>query len=129
MSRPTTIYTWTYEIGKKKRLFDVLMTISGIGRKTASLLCASIGISTNTPTGLVPDNQLALLQRILIDKYATQTEHNLLSRNFIKLQIQNGSYRGVRHVAGLPVRGQKTRSNARTQRKSGLLRRVGTLNK
>lgn len=92
-----------------------LTAIFGIGRTRAKKICEATGI---TPTSKVKDLSDAEMDR-LRDAVAKFTVEGDLRREVsmnIKRLMDLGSYRGVRHRRGLPVRGQRTRTNARTRK-------------
>jgi small subunit ribosomal protein S13 len=104
-------FTETVSLGK------ALMTITGLGRPYVQYLCRLSGFSPNSPLGLVPREQIKILVR------KTASDRLVLSAlrrdvsNAVKLKVQLRLYQGVRHLEGLPVRGQNTKANARTSRR------------
>lgn len=92
-----------------------LTAIYGIGRVTAQRLCASAGVS---PTTKVKDLNDSEVEKLRDEVAKVQVEGDLrreVTMN-IKRLMDLGCYRGVRHRRGLPVRGQKTKTNARTRK-------------
>jgi len=101
----------------KKRIPIALTYIHGIGRTTAFKLCDKLGIDPQTRMGNVDEDTLNRL-RTEIDSSALLIEGDLrreVSMN-IKRLMDMKCYRGLRHRLGLPVRGQKTKTNARTRK-------------
>lgn len=96
---------------------ETLLSISGIGLPYTKYLCSFFGFSLETPLSTIPREQLKLMVR------KTSLERTVLltlrreSFNFVKHKIQLKTYKGIRHLEGLPVRGQNTKSNASTSRK------------
>lgn len=103
------------DLPNEKRIVIALTYIYGIGVKTAEKICADAGVSEDVRAkDLTPEDQEKLRQQV--DKYPVEGD---LRRNVsmnIKRLIDNGSYRGMRHRHGLPVRGQNTKNNARTRK-------------
>lgn len=99
-----------------KRLVIALTYIHGIGRSSASDICKKLGVSEDLkPSGL--DDALTVKLREIIDKeYLVESERKRLVMNNIKNKMDLGSYEGLRHRRGLPVRGQRTRTNSRTRK-------------
>ena len=104
------------DLPRDKRIEIGLTYIFGIGRKTASDILAA--------TGVDPDIRVRDMTESDVNKLREYIDHNVkvegdlrreTSMN-IKRLIENGCYRGVRHRKGLPVRGQRTHSNARTRK-------------
>lgn len=94
-----------------------LTAIYGIGRSRAQKICTSSGIKPSTKVKDLTEAELDLI-RTEIDKQHFKVEGDLrreVSMN-IKRLIELGTYRGLRHRRGLPVRGQRTRTNARTRK-------------
>ncbi len=104
------------DLPREKRVEIGLTYIYGIGRTTAQRIVAEAGIDTATRVRDLTDEEVGKL-RDIIDK-SVQVEGDL--RREIALNIKRlmeiGCYRGIRHRRGLPVRGQKTKTNARTRK-------------
>jgi len=101
----------------KKRIPIALTYIHGIGRTTAFKICDKLGIDPQTRMGNVDEDTLNRL-RTEIDSSGMLIEGDLrreVSMN-IKRLMDMKCYRGMRHRLGLPVRGQKTKTNARTRK-------------
>lgn len=101
---------------REKRVEIGLTYIFGIGRPSSNRLLAALGISPDTKVRDLTDEEVSQL-RAHIDQHLT-VEGDLRrerSQN-IKRLMEIGCYRGVRHRRGLPVRGQRTRTNARTRK-------------
>lgn len=104
------------DLPREKRIEIALTYIYGIGLKTSQGILAKAGINPDTRTRDLTEDEVAKL-REEIDRNR-QVEGDLrrvISMN-IKRLIEIGSYRGIRHRRGLPVRGQRTKTNARTRR-------------
>ena len=92
-----------------------LTSIYGIGRTRAREICAAVGIATSTKIKDVTDVQMDKL-RDRVAKFVVEGDlRREISMN-IKRLMDLGCYRGLRHRRGLPVRGQRTRTNARTRK-------------
>lgn len=108
-------------IPKEKRFVISLTYIFGIGRTTAEAICQKLKINEKLRTHEVPEDKLAQVRTLLEKEYPT-LEGDLrrkVSAN-IKRLIDIGCYRGIRHVKKLPVRGQRTHTNARTRKGRGV---------
>ncbi|MBO7747560.1 30S ribosomal protein S13 [Paenibacillus sp. MWE-103] len=104
------------DLPRDKRVVIALTYIFGIGRTTANKILSTTGISENTRVRDLTEDEVSKL-RETIDK-SVKVEGDLrreISLN-IKRLIEIGCYRGVRHRRGLPVRGQRTKTNARTRK-------------
>lgn len=115
------------EIANDKKLWVSLQEIFGVGEVTAKEVCEKTKIDENVFVKDLTENDLDKI-RAYIDQNL-QTEGELRQKVFrdIKRLKDVRSYRGVRHKLGLPVRGQRTRHNARTRK--GKSRPVGGLNR
>ena len=92
-----------------------LTAIFGIGRPRARLICAAAGVKTSNKIKDLSDTEMDRL-REQVAKFATEGDlRREISMN-IKRLMDLGTWRGKRHRAGLPVRGQRTRTNARTRK-------------
>ena len=104
------------DLPRDKRIEIALTYIFGIGRKTASDIIAATGINPDTRVKDLTESDVSLI-RDYIEKYL-RVEGDLkrdVGLN-IKRLMEIGCYRGIRHRKGLPVRGQKTKTNARTRK-------------
>ena len=104
------------DLPREKRVEIGLTYIFGIGRKTANDILASTGINPDTRVKDLTEDEVALL-REYIDKHLT-VEGDLRRDTALNIKrlVEVGRYRGVRHRRGLPVRGQRTKTNARTRK-------------
>jgi small subunit ribosomal protein S13 len=105
------------DIPKEKKIEIALTYLYGIGRQTANLLLKEAGISPDKRSKDLSDEEIMRLTQIL-QKGSWRIEGDLrrdISQN-IKRLMDIGSWRGMRHKKGLPVRGQRTRTNARTRK-------------
>lgn len=108
-------------IPKEKRFVISLTYVYGIGKSTASQICRKLGIDTSVRTCDLPEEKLSEV-RSLIEKAYPTLEGDLRRRvsSEIKRLVDIGCYRGIRHVKKLPVRGQRTHTNARTRKGRGV---------
>ncbi|AKC59790.1 30S ribosomal protein S13 [Blochmannia endosymbiont of Polyrhachis (Hedomyrma) turneri] len=98
-----------------KHVFIALMLIYGIGRSRARSICAAVGISEHITLGKLSEEQIDNLRNV-VSKYVTEGDLRREVSLNIKRLIDLGTYRGLRHRRNLPVRGQRTRTNARTRK-------------
>jgi small subunit ribosomal protein S13 len=112
------------EIPDNKRLFVGLTYIYGVGRTLAIKACEAVGIDPMKKLSELTDEELARLRDYIERNYKVEGDLRREIAENIKRLIEIGCYRGRRHLAGLPVRGQRTRSNARTRK--GPRKTVGT---
>jgi small subunit ribosomal protein S13 len=104
------------DIPREKRLEIALTYIFGIGKPTAQRICADTGLNPNERVRNLTEDEINRI-RAWVD--ANVTVEGDLRRNVaqdIKRKIEIGCLQGVRHRKGLPVRGQRTRTNARTRK-------------
>jgi small subunit ribosomal protein S13 len=92
-----------------------LTAIYGIGRPRAENICATTGIATSKKVKDLDDTELEKL-RDEVGKFIVEGDLRREVSMSIKRLMDLGSYRGLRHRRGLPVRGQRTRTNARTRK-------------
>ena len=103
------------DIPNEKRIVVSLTNIYGIGNTTAKKICDAAGVSVDIRTKNLTDEQLTAL-RSEVAKYRTEGDLRREVALNIKRLTEIGCYRGIRHKKGLPVRGQRTRTNARTRK-------------
>jgi small subunit ribosomal protein S13 len=92
-----------------------LTAIYGIGRSRARDICGALGIATSTKMQELDDDAVERL-RLEVAKYAVEGDLRREVSMNIKRLMDLGTYRGLRHRRGLPVRGQRTKTNARTRK-------------
>jgi small subunit ribosomal protein S13 len=96
---------------------DIALTyIYGIGRSSASAICASAGIEADRRINDLSPEEINTLRKIIENDYKVEGRLRTEVSLNIKRLMDIGSYRGLRHRKGLPVRGQRTRTNARTRK-------------
>jgi small subunit ribosomal protein S13 len=104
------------DLPKEKRGEIGLTYIYGIGQSTAQKILNEAGISYDTKVKEWDDNQLSEIRRIITENIKTEGELRSEMQLSVKRLMDIGCYRGQRHRKGLPVRGQRTRTNARTRK-------------
>ncbi|SNZ17918.1 SSU ribosomal protein S13P [Terribacillus aidingensis] len=103
------------DIPRDKRVVISLTYVYGIGKNTSQQVLKEAGVSEDTRVRDLTEDELARIRQA-IDAYTTEGDlRREISLN-IKRLIEIGSYRGLRHRRGLPVRGQKTKNNSRTRK-------------
>jgi small subunit ribosomal protein S13 len=100
----------------QKRLEIGLTYIYGIGQPTARDICAALGISPDEKIKDLTDEEVTKLQRYIDENHQVEGDLRRERQQAIKRLIEIGAYRGIRHRRGLPVRGQRTKTNARTRK-------------
>ena len=104
------------DLPRDKRLEIALTAIFGIGRSRAAEILKATGISGDLRVHEVTDDQLVVLRDYIEATYETEGDLRRTIAADIRRKIEIGNYQGRRHRAGLPVRGQRTRTNARTRK-------------
>jgi len=104
------------DIPGKKRVEVALTYIYGIGLSSANKILERVGIDRNQKTDQLTDQQIAKIREELDQNYKVEGDlRKEISLN-VKRLIDLGAYRGLRHKGNLPVRGQRTHTNARTRK-------------
>lgn len=104
------------DLPKNKRIEVALTYIYGIGPANAKLIIDEAKISPETRTDQLTSDEVGRIRSILDEKYKVEGDLRKDVQLNIKRLMDIGSYRGLRHRKGLPVRGQSTHSNARTRK-------------
>ena len=104
------------DIPREKRLEVSLTYIFGVGRPTAQLVCDQTGLSPDTRVRDLTDDEVAKLRSFIDGNVKVEGDLRREVAANIKRKVEIGSYEGVRHRRGLPVHGQRTRTNARTRK-------------
>jgi small subunit ribosomal protein S13 len=110
-----------------KRLEYALTLIFGIGFTRSKTILTEVGIDVNKKVKDLVDTDIKKIQEYIEKNYRVEGDLRSQINDNIKRLKEISSYRGYRHIVGLPVRGQRTRSNARTRK--GKKRTVGSLTK
>nr|WP_315045660.1 30S ribosomal protein S13 [uncultured Leptotrichia sp.] len=103
------------DIPRNKRVEISLTYIFGIGKSTSNKILEKAGVDKNTRVKDLTEEQVAQI-RNFVEEYKVEGELRKEIRLNIKRLLDIKSYRGLRHRNGLPVRGQKTKTNARTRK-------------
>jgi small subunit ribosomal protein S13 len=104
------------DIPREKRLEISLTYIFGVGRTRSKEICESVGISPNTRVRDLTEDEVAQLRTYVDQNLKVEGDLRREVAANIKRKVEIGSYEGLRHRRGLPVRGQRTRTNARTRK-------------
>lgn len=104
------------DIPPNKRLEVSFTYLYGIGRNLSKELIAKLGLDPNMRAGKLTDEDIAKINSMLQSEYVVEGDLRRQVQNNIKRLISIHSYRGMRHKVGLPVRGQRTKTNARTRK-------------
>ena len=99
-----------------KRVEIGLTYIYGIGRSTSNEMLAKLGISPDTYVRDLTEDEVSKLRDLIDATYVVEGDLRRERSQNIKRLMEIGCYRGLRHRRGLPVRGQKTKTNARTRK-------------
>ncbi|MFC3040898.1 30S ribosomal protein S13 [Virgibacillus xinjiangensis] len=103
------------DIPRDKRVVISMTYIYGIGKSTAQEILKEAGVSEDTRVRDLTEDELSRIRKAM-DEYTVEGDLRRETSLNIKRLIEIGSYRGVRHRRGLPVRGQKTKNNSRTRK-------------
>jgi small subunit ribosomal protein S13 len=112
------VYIFETEIRKNKTIGVSLQSILGLGRSKISFLCKKLGFSENLiVSDMTKDQIFSLIKAVKDSNFLVSNE--LVKFQFLLLQrsISVKSYRGLRRIIGLPVRGQRTRTNSKTAKR------------
>ncbi len=104
------------DVPREKRLEVSLTYILGIGRTTAHTVCTETGIDPSTRVRDLTDEEVARLRAHIDQHLKVEGDLRRDVAQDIKRKIEIGCYAGIRHRRGLPVRGQRTHTNARTRK-------------
>ena len=104
------------DIPDNKHIEIALTYIFGIGRSTAKVICKKSKVSLGTRTRDLTEEQTVQIRDIIENDYKVEGALRSETTMNIKRLMEIGSYRGMRHKMGLPVRGQRTHTNARTRK-------------
>ena len=103
-------------IPNQKRVAIGLTYIHGIGRTTADQICTKVGIPTERRVHELTDDEVLKIRELIDREHTVEGDLRRVVAMNIKRLMDLGCYRGLRHRKGLPVRGQRTHTNARTRK-------------
>jgi small subunit ribosomal protein S13 len=115
------------DLPKSKRVVIGLTYIFGIGRTSAQKICADAGVDPNKRVKDLNEDDIRKIRTIIQNEYKVEGALKAEINMNIKRLMDINCYRGIRHYRGLPVRGQRTKTNARTRK--GRKRSVGAKKK
>ncbi|MEX0834665.1 MAG: 30S ribosomal protein S13 [Nitriliruptor sp.] len=115
------------DIPREKRVVIALTYIYGVGRTRAEETISAADVSPDTRVRDLTDEEVQRLRQHIENAYRIEGDLRREVANNIKRKIEIGSYQGIRHRLGLPVRGQRTHTNARSRK--GPKRAVGGIRK
>jgi len=104
------------DLPRNKRMEVALTYIYGIGRSTSRKILKDAGISFDLKTDALADDDVVKIRQIIDQSYKVEGDLRREVAMNIKRHLDMGSYRGLRHRRNLPVRGQRTHTNARTRK-------------
>jgi small subunit ribosomal protein S13 len=104
------------DIPRDKRVEVSLSYIYGIGRPTALKICSAVSVPIETKVRDLTDDEVSRIREFIDKNHTVEGELRKQVRLDIQRLIEISSYRGIRHRRGLPARGQRTKTNARTKR-------------
>ncbi len=104
------------DLPRQKRLEVALTYIHGIGRSGARKICEKAGVDASAKTDQLGEGEVIRLRDIIEKEHKVEGDLRREVSQNIKLLMDIGCYRGLRHRRGLPVRGQRTHTNARTRK-------------
>ena len=104
------------DLPRNKAIGISLTYIFGIGRTRATEICGKAEIEPSTKTDLLAEAEVVRIREVIEQQYQVEGDLRREVSQNIKLLMDIGCYRGLRHRRGLPVRGQRTHTNARTRK-------------
>ena len=104
------------DLPRRKRIEIALTYIYGIGRTSSQKILTEAGIDWNIKSDDLTEDNISSIRRIIDEKYKVEGDLRREVSMNIKRLMDLGVYRGLRHRRGLPVRGQRTSTNARTRK-------------
>ena len=104
------------DVPREKRVLISLTYIHGIGRSSAANVCEATGVDPTTRVRDLSDNEVTAIRAFIDQQLKVEGELRREVSQNIKRKMDIGCYQGLRHRRGLPVRGQRTHTNARTRK-------------
>jgi len=104
------------DVPREKRVLISLTYIHGIGRTSAANVCEAIGVDPTTRVRDLTDDEVISIRAFIDQQFKVEGDLRREVSQNIKRKMDIGCYQGLRHRRGLPVRGQRTHTNARTRK-------------
>ncbi len=104
------------DLPRRKQIWVALTYVYGIGETTAKKICGQAAVDGSIKTDQLTDQEVVRLRQVITDGYRVEGDLRRDVSMSIKRLMDLGCYRGLRHRRGLPVRGQRTHTNARTRK-------------
>ena len=104
------------DVPREKRVLISLTYIHGIGRTSAANVCEAIGVDPTTRVRDLTDDEVTSIRSFIDQQFKVEGDLRREVSQNIKRKMDIGCYQGLRHRRGLPVRGQRTHTNARTRK-------------
>lgn len=104
------------DLPRNKRMEVALTYIYGIGRSSSRSILKEAGVDFDRKTDDISEDELQKVRSIIDEKYKVEGDLRRIVLTSVKRLMDLGCYRGLRHRKGLPVRGQRTKTNARTRK-------------
>tara|TARA_B100000745_G_scaffold237517_1_gene160424 strand:- start:62 stop:439 length:378 start_codon:yes stop_codon:yes gene_type:complete len=104
------------DVPREKRVLISLTYIHGIGRTSAANVCEAVGVDPTTRVRDLTDDEVISIRAFIDQQFKVEGDLRREVSQNIKRKMDIGCYQGLRHRRGLPVRGQRTHTNARTRK-------------
>lgn len=104
------------DLPRRKRIDIALTYIFGIGKTSGQKICSTLRIEPTMSTDELTEGQIIAIRKLIDDEYKVEGDLRRETQMNIKRLMDLGCYRGLRHRRGLPCRGQRTHTNARTRK-------------
>ena len=104
------------DLPREKRVEVGLTYVFGVGRSTAKKICAATEVDPNTKVRDLAEGEVAKIRTFIDGNVEVEGDLRRENNQNVRRLIEIGSYRGIRHRRGLPVRGQRTKTNARSRK-------------
>ncbi|MDQ3386645.1 MAG: 30S ribosomal protein S13 [Actinomycetota bacterium] len=104
------------DLPREKRVEVGLTYVFGVGRSTARKICVATEVDPNTKVRDLAEGEVAKIRTFIDENFEVEGDLRRENNQNIRRLIEIGSYRGIRHRRGLPVRGQRTKTNARSRK-------------
>ena len=104
------------DLPREKHVSVALTYIYGVGKTTARKVCEEAGVTPTAKTFDLDEDEVSRLREVIERRYTVEGDLRREVQQSIKMLMDLGCYRGLRHRRGLPVRGQRTHTNSRTRK-------------